>query len=142
MSEISTNIILDGVTRALRAAYPDYKIESKSVEQGLRPPAFIVLLVTAEQRKQMGQRWKRLPRFDVLYFPKAGREECYAVADELCQVLELIALDGGDLLRGTGMSFEVIDGVLHFMVSYHHFVYRETEEEAMESLKIEQIGGN
>lgn len=141
MAEISTNIILDGITLALRTAFPDSHIESNAVKQGLRPPAFIVLLVSAEVSPYPAQRQKRLPRFDVLYFPKAGNEECYSMADTLCEMLELIDLPGGDKLRGTDMSFEVTDGVLHFLVSYHHFAYKQIEEVKMGTLKIEQ-GGN
>lgn len=141
MSEVSTNIILDGITLALRAAYPDAHIDANAVKQGLRPPAFIAQLVSAEVEAYPGQRYKRLPRFDVLYFPEKGREECYSVADNLCTVLELIDLPGGDKLRGTDMSFEVTDDVLHFLVSYNHFVYKQIDEVKMGTLKIEQ-GGN
>ena len=130
MAEISTNIILDGITLALRSAFPGSHIESNAVKQGLRQPAFIVLLVNAEVTDYPAQRKKRLPRFDVLYFPKAGRE-----------VLEVIDLPGGDKLRGTDMSFQVTDGVLHFLVSYNHFTYKTAEEVKMGTLKIEQ-GGN
>ena len=49
MSEINTGKILDGITLALRAAYPDCQIESDTIEQGLTPPAFLVVLVSAEQ---------------------------------------------------------------------------------------------
>ena len=119
MAEISTNIILDGITLALRSAFPGSHIESNAVKQGLRQPAFIVLLVNAEAADYPAQRKKRLPRFDVLYFPKAGR----------------------DMLRGTDMSFQVTDGVLHFLVSYNHFTYKTAEEVKMGALKIEQ-GGN
>lgn len=139
MSEISTNIILDGITLALRSAHPTHRIESRAIEQGLRPPAFIVILVSAGQIARVGQRWRRTPRFDVIYFPKEGREECYAVADDLCQILEMITLPTGDSLRGTDMDFEV-DDMLHFFVSYNHFVYRKTGEETMGNLKFEQGG--
>ena len=81
MAEISTNIILDGITLALRSAFPGSHIESNAVKQGLRQPAFIVLLVNAEVTDYPAQRKKRLPRFDVLYFPKSGREDCYGVAE-------------------------------------------------------------
>lgn len=140
MSEISTEKIIDGITLALRAAYPDYQIESDTIEQGLTPPAFLVLLVDVEQVRRVGERWRRLPRFDILYFPAKGRKECYAVADNLCTALELITLPGGDLLRGTEISYEVTDGVLHFMISYNHFVYRPTEETYMGDLTIKQGG--
>lgn len=140
MSEISTGKIIDGITLALRTAYPDYQIESDTIEQGLTPPAFLVLLVDVEQVRRVGERWRRLPRFDILYFPMKGQEECYAVADNLCMALELITLPGGDLLRGTEISYEVTDGVLHFMISYNHFVYRPTEETYMGDLTIKQGG--
>lgn len=141
MSEINTEKILDGITLALRASYPECQIESDTIEQGLTPPAFLVLLADVEQVRQIGERWKRIPRFDILYFPKKGREECYKVADDLCTVLELITLPGGGLLRGTEISFEVTDGVLHFMVSYNHFIRRESGEQIyMSELKIEQGG--
>lgn len=141
MAEISTNIILDGITLALRAAHPDSQIEADTVEQGLTTPAFIVLLVSAEQTQQRAQRWKRLPSFDVLYFPKNSREECYKIADELCRVLNVITLPGGDKIHGTGMQYEVVDGVLHFLVSYNHFVYAEVAQENMTDLTLKQ-GGN
>lgn len=140
MAEINTNIILDGITLALRKAFPESHIESDTVKQGLRPPAFIVLLVNAEALDYPAQRQKRLPRFDVLYFPKAGREECYRIADTLCEELKLIDLPGGDKLRGTDMSFEVTAGVLHFLVSYNHFARTEINETLMGTLKIEQGG--
>ncbi|MBQ8248498.1 MAG: hypothetical protein IJY93_01265, partial [Clostridia bacterium] len=141
MSEINTNMVLDGITLAIRLAYPGSHIESDSLEQGLETPAFILLLVSGEQIAQVGSRYKRPSRFDVLYFPTKGREECCAVADELRSVLELITLPSGDMLRGTGMSFEITDGVLHFFVSYNHFVCRKADETMMEKIKLEQ-GGN
>lgn len=140
MAEISTNIILDGITLALRKAFPESHIESNTIKQGLRQPAFLVLLVTAQIAKQPSNRKKRLARFDITYFPKCGREECYAVADTLGEILALIDLPSGDKLHGTDMDFSLTDGVLHFLVSYNHFTREQTEEERMEKLKIEQEG--
>ena len=31
-----------------------------------------------------------------------------------------------DLIRGTQMSYEIIDGVLHFFVNYDIFVYKQS----------------
>ena len=140
MSEISTNRILDGITLALRAAYPEAQIESDTIEQGLAPPAFLVLLVSAESAPVVHIRYRRMPRFDILYFPKAGREECYATADALCSILEVIMLPDGDRIRGTDMSFEITDGVLHFLVSYNHFVVRPAEETYMDEFIFNQGG--
>lgn len=135
MSEINTGMILDGVTLALRKAYPKSQIEASAIEQRLKAPAFIVLLPSATQTAFLGTRKQRSPRFDIIYFPKTGREECYSVADELCSVLELITLPGGDKLRGTDISYEVTDEVLHFFISYNHFIYEKAEKTTMENLK-------
>lgn len=141
MAKISTNIIRDGITLALRAEYPEAHIEADKVKQGLRPPAFIVRLVDSSQTARGPNRWRREPRFDIRYFPQAGEKDCLAVADELYRVLEVIDLPGGDKLRGVDMTHEVVDDVLHFLVSYKHFVYREADEPTMEDLELIQ-GGN
>ncbi len=141
MAEISTMRILDGITLALRSAFPDSQIQADTVKQGLTVPAFLVLLVTAENAAYPSRREKRLPRFDVLYFPKKGREECYGVADRLSAVLEEIVLPGGDRLRGAERSFEVTDGVLHFFVTYRHFVRAAADgETGMSALSLTQVG--
>lgn len=140
MSEISMNLILDGITLALRASHPNARIASDPILQGLRPPAFFVRLVSETQAAYPNQRWQRRPRFDVVYFPVRGREDCYAMADKLCQTLELITLPGGDKVRGTDMNFEVVDGVLHFLISYHHFVHQEKEQTEMEKFNFQQGG--
>lgn len=140
MSEINTNRVLDGITLALRAAYPNSKIESNKIMQGLKCPAFIVRLIKSSHIVRSRDRWRRLPRFDILYFPLRESEECYTVADNLCEILEVITLPGGDKIRGMDMTFEIVDGVLHFLVSYNHFVYKEGEEMPMENLKLQQGG--
>lgn len=140
MSEINTSLILDGITLALREAFPKSQIESKAVKQGLCAPAFIVLLASASQVSQPSGRLRQLTRFDVVYFPRHGREDCYKAATKLCDVLEVITLPGGDKLRGSDISFSVADNELHFLVSYNYFAYRENEETPMGSLKIQQGG--
>jgi len=140
MSEISTQKILDGITLALHGEWPESQIFDDEVQQGLKPGDFNVILMTSSQQQIVGERYKRTPLFDVLYFPKKGREECYAVADTLSLLLNVISLPEGDLLRGTGMDFEVIDNVLHFYVRYTHYVRRGEIGEPMESLEITQGG--
>lgn len=52
-------------------------------------------------------------------------EECHAVASRLFLCLEQLAVKN-DLVRGTQMSYEIIDGVLHFFVNYDMFVYKQS----------------
>lgn len=137
MSEITTKLVLDGITLALRSEYPNSKIMADSVDQGLTAPAFIVLLPSADSARQPNNRWRKRTRFDVIYFPTVGREECYDVADNLAQVLDVITLPSGDKLRGSDVNFTVDDDVLHFFISYNYFAYEENAEESMETLTLE-----
>lgn len=136
MAEISTNLVLDGITLALRKAYPKAQIESNAVKQGLRPPAFLVFLVSAGQTAHPNSRWRCTPRFEVVHFPQKGREECYSTADLLCDILETISLPSGDKIRGTDIDFSVVDGLLHFFVSYPYFMYRQKDQEAMDEVQV------
>lgn len=137
MSDISMGAVLDAITRTLREAYPKSHIYAEEVTQGLKDCDFIVVLVTSAQKQITGERYARTPVFDVIYFPRKGKTECYDVGGELWQILETIKLASGDLIRGTDMSFEVIDGVLHFRVKYMHVVRYIGEETKMEALEIE-----
>lgn len=140
MAEISTKKILDGITRALRSEFPKQQIFDDEIRQGLNPGAFNVILVNASQQQIVGERYRRIPLFDVLYYPKCGREECLEIADRLSLLLNVISLPEGDLIRSTGLEFEIIDGVLHFYVRYAHYILRTTEEETMDDLKLIQGG--
>lgn len=47
--------------------------------------------------------------------------------------LEYITVTG-DLVRGTKMKYEVVDGVLNFFVNYDLFVYKVADSIPMEDL--------
>jgi hypothetical protein len=53
------------------------------------------------------------------------------VIEELCDLLEFIEVDG-DLVRGTEMSNEMDNGILHFFVNYDFFELRRPDEAYME----------
>ena len=142
MAEINTNMILDGITLALREAFPGSMITSNEVKQGLNVPAFIVRMVSFQTQAHPMQRHKNLPRFDIIYFPETEREDCYSVSDKLCKVLEVIALPSGDKVRGVDMSSEITDDALHFFISYNHFVYAPYYDTTMDELKIKQGEAN
>ena len=141
MSEISTQKILDGITISLRKAYPDKKIFDDEIQQGLILEGFNVILISDQLKQIVGERYRRVPLFDVMYYPEEGREECYKVAETLYTLLDVITLADGDKIRGTDMSFEVDDSVLHFKVQYAHYTMRSKDvADTMDSLKINHGG--
>ena len=60
------------------------------------------------------------------------------MAVRLMYGLRYITLPDGDLLRGTSISYEAVDGVLHFFVNYNMIVNIPKELPNMETLKINQ----
>lgn len=72
MSEISTQKILDSITLALRGEYPESHIYDDEVQQGLKPGDFNVILISSSQQQIVGERYKRVPLFDVFVFPQKG----------------------------------------------------------------------
>lgn len=143
MAEIRFNSVFDGVTLALHAAFPPpAKIHGGDVQQGLTPGDFTVVIPAASQVPQLGMRYRREITVDVIYYPRKGDAECLAIADRLTQALEIITTPAGDQLRGRDLRFERVDGVLHALVEYPHYVYKERQETPMEDLTLHQEGGS
>lgn len=141
MSEISFNSIFDGVSLAVHAAFPaPVQVHGGEVKQGLKPGDFNVTMPTASHAQEVGSRYRRSPTLDVIYYPKRGNAECYAVADRLTAVLGSITTPEGDVVHATSCEWTITGGVLHVLVTYDHFVRVPQEHIMMETLKIEQEG--
>lgn len=133
--------IIDGICLAISSAFgDDYEIYTESVEQGLNDGSFIVVCINPTNSRFMGNRYLRTNQFCIHYFPKTNKPEaeCLEVIEELYDTLELIEVDG-DLLRGTNMSSEIDDGVLHFFVNYNFFTLKESDKEYMEEFGYDSI---
>lgn len=140
MAAIKINDILDGITLVINACYPNSRIFSDSVMQGLEPRSFIVTLLTSSIQPYPAKAYEMLPRFKVSYFPSVGREECYDIIDALYDILEVITLADGSKLRGSDMNAEIVDGVLHVFVSFNHFAVQPPNGETMDEMKLTQEG--
>lgn len=135
------NDIITGIAKALGTIFgPDYRVYKNDVKQGLTEPCFFIATLKPEQKPLLGDRaiWRN--PFDIHFFPKepGTNEELYNVAEQLMFGLRYITLPNGDLLRGLSISYEAVDGVLHFFVTYNMIVNIPKELPVMETLEIEQ----
>lgn len=136
------NDIIDGIAEALNKAFgAECTIYKESIPQGFKEPCFSILHIMGENVPYLTGRYLKKNRFDIHYFPTPGnreKTEMYSVEGQLHSALEYIkVLD--ILFRGTKMSSEIVDGVLHFFVSYDKFVgVQETELPHMETLNMEE----
>ncbi len=132
MAEINVSMILDAITVALDKISPNANIYVDKVEQGLEDGDILVRLINIEyMRRGTGDFQRVVPVFDIIYFPKAGNKDCMAMGDTLSDRLAVIELSTKDIVRAIAKSFEIIDGVLHFKVSYPYDTIKYQAEEDM-----------
>jgi hypothetical protein len=131
------NDVVIAISIKLYEAFGDaYEIYTESIEQGFKEPSFFILLLQPEFEQVIGNRYHETLPFDIHYFGP-GYMDAYSKANKLMSEMEYIKLLNGDLLRGTKMKGEVIDGVLHFFVNYNFHVYKVTDPlDKMEDLQL------
>ena len=136
------NELLNGISIKLNQVFGDgYEIYGDTdVIQGLKEPCFFISVLNPSQTKMIGQRYFREYPFDVQFFPinSGDNVELQEVASELFLALEYITLLNGDLVHGTLMSYEVVDGVLHFKVNYNMFLKNVEPKDNMETISIDE----
>lgn len=133
------NEIIQGVSVKLNAAFDGkYKIYQNDVEQGFDTPCFFISVLKPDISPLLKNRYMSRNPLDIHYFPTSGRNnaEMFSVAGDLVECLEFITLPNGDVLHGTSMNYEVVDGVLHFFINYNLTVYRPSDDPTMEDLEV------
>lgn len=140
------NKTITGISNALYKEF-GYENHMEEIKQDLKEPCFFIGVLNPSLKKYPGGRYKSDNSFIIQYFPKRGDSaaaECYSVAERMGWCLEIITADGVPL-RGSGMRYEITDGILHFFVSYNFFIYKLEQHETMGSLKshtnIKKAGG-
>ena len=122
--------VITAVSRALDENFNGAcRIYSETVKQGLEPPCFIITAVDAENEPLLRKRSNRIYNLDVIYISKSGTyAEMYAAADKLFSALNIVTMTDGSGLLSYDKRYEVVDGDLHFFVTYQMTI-RETEDE-------------
>lgn len=136
------NKLVVGISQQLNALFGDsYDIYTEDISQGLNTPAFYIRLLQSESAQVVGTRYFRTHSFDIHFFPEGDGteiEQCQEVMAKLLAEMEYITIETG-VIRGTQISTEIIDGVLHFFVQYNFHVLKVVEpEEMMGDLTVNQ----
>lgn len=135
------NDIVDGISIKLNQVFGDtFKIYyDEDVSQGLTEPCFFIAVLNPSQAKVIGNRYFRQHPFDIHYFPvvRDNNNELQGKALDLYEALESVTIADGDLVLGTKMNHEVVDGVLHFFVNFDMYVKKVVvPEDDMETLTV------
>ena len=129
------NSIIEGISIALNTEFGErYTIYTESVEQGLKEPCFFISCLNPTSKVFLGERYFRTNQMCIQYIPtnaSVEKEECNAITERLFNCLEYITV-GEDLIRGSKMSSEIVDGVLNFFINYNLFTLRlKNKDDAM-----------
>lgn len=136
------NSIIEAVSVSLNEEFgDDYEIHMEEIGQDLKEPCFFIVCLNPQAEQFLGNRYFRNIPFMVQYFPHTEKKqrECNEVAERMASCLEYITTDNDEKpILGTGMKWEVIDGVLNFRISYNLFVIKTEEQTAMETMQSQQ----
>jgi len=134
------NKIIDGISIKLNQVFGDsVRIYSEDVKQGLKEPCFFIAVLNPSNTPLIGSRSFRQHPFDIHYFPEVmnNNNEIQEMASNLYDALEYVTLENGDMVRGTKMNHESIDGVLHFFVNFNmHIKKIEDPSDNMETFTV------
>lgn len=117
----------------------DYKFYVEEVEQNVKKPCFVVGALNPIVKARSPVKYHRVFPIVLHYFTDKkntvdAKKDCYEVAERLFNSLEYLSADDGVVIRGTDISWEVVEGVLQFFVTYSFEVIRQNETIYMEDV--------
>ena len=109
------------------------------VGQGYVEPCFLIAMLNPSIKQMIGSRFFRQHPFRIKYIPLTQEKilDVQMLAFDLNEALATITLVNGDLLHGTKIRYEVVDGILYFYVNYDMYVKKlEESEKNMETIAV------
>lgn len=111
-----------------------YPIYTEDLQQGFLKPCFFISFVRGSRKPLPCKRYYCENQFLVQYFTEKEQvetAEMLKVAQSLCDCLGLLSVDDG-WIRGSNMQYEMVDGVLRFLLNYNVIMLQSEEDVPME----------
>lgn len=141
------NDISIAISRKLQEVFGSgYKKYTDEVPQKFVTPCFFIQFLSLEHIRQIGNRWRITPLFNVQYFPQKGASESATMTLKVQQALKDVTLLNGVIMLARGANSEVVDGIAHNFMRFDFDLVEIEKVELMGSLehrvrKGEEIGG-
>ena len=134
------NEIITAISIKLNQTFGDnYSNYIDDVPQGFQAPAFLIMFLSLENIRQIGNRWRVSTLFNVQYFPSNGRSDASNHSLKVQQALAEITLLNGTVMLGTGATSEIVDGIAHNMIHFNFYLQEVEAKDFMESLEQHSI---
>lgn len=131
--------LINGIAQKLTTVFGDaYTIHTREVDEAQQTSCLIVSLLQSERQARLGGRMYQSSAFDIRYYPPAVVDygDMIAVGETMMTELALITLYEGDLAGGVRRKYEIVDGVLHFLVTYNLHL----EKSPVETTPMQELG--
>lgn len=131
------NELFDAITRTMFTEFGEtHKFYVEEIEQNATKPCFSVGTLNPIIKSRSLVRYNYTIPIVLHYFTDKdnttdSRKDCYAVAERLWQLLEYLPYEDY-LIRGEDMSWDIVEGVLQFFITYSFDVYKTEEQIFME----------
>jgi len=133
---VEINDIITAISIKLNQTFGDsYENYIDEVPQGFQAPAFLILFLSLENIRQVGNRWRVTTLFNVQYFPSNGRMDASNHTLKVQQALNEITLLNGSIMLGTGASSEIVDGIAHNIIHFNFYLQEVEAKDFMDSLE-------
>ncbi|MCR8658957.1 phage tail terminator family protein [Paenibacillus endoradicis] len=137
--QVTINDVRYAVNDALELAFPDIPVSNEEIGEVIDSPYFYVRLLEPTLTQELGRRYKRNLPFVIRYFGSDHTsDEWYEMGEKLTTALKWITVAEAQYL-GQGMSFQIVDEVLQFFVTFSMLVYAQQPNDAkMQRLEQEE----
>lgn len=112
---------------------------TQTIDPAVPRPYFRLMVQSFSQKPLIGNRCQYRYPFSIEYYPEASESEL-TVHDMAKQLTEMLTiLESGELkVRGTGMNYELQEGILYFYVNYSLYEVKpaSSQTESMGSISI------
>ena len=136
--------IIDAISIRLNETFgDDYTIYLESVEQNLQTPCFFIQPLASMGNAMIDYRVYRSHSFMIDFIPNditGHRAQFAEVTDKLFDSFESLILEDGTFLPAFNRRVDVTDDVLHFIVEFKFYGYKDVpEEDKLETMNMSVI---
>lgn len=123
----------------LKKAFPNFNIYGEEVKQGWKEPCFFVREIETVQQSELQGRLIRRHSFEITCFldKHVTNDPNSQQAEIGKQLAELLLYLPDARLHGRNVSYQIVDGILHFLVDYKINLRQTKSEPKMQELRKE-----
>lgn len=133
--EITSETLKSAIAKTLALEYPEYTLYKNKPKKEMQLPCFFIEQLEPAFTKKGHERFGLRSLMTVrLHDGKASRTDLDAVGFNLMDMFSTLYEGDEQLCHGSGIRYEIVDGILHFFVTYSLTVIKPKDGNKMEQI--------